>query len=342
MQRNLAAEAVDASARACALDPGNSQCASSHGFALRAVDRQGDADSVFARSLELDRSNPHALRGWGQALMRRQDWEGLKHHCEEGMPRIGVRSWLVAQYMVACAMLGHRQTLSHLLDYDRFVRESRLELPEGFASLEQFNAALIAEMQAFGAPGASGVAMDVIKQGRRLEGFPRAAVELLGEEGAPAAKALLDQAARNLDTYIASLGDCLLTRMRPRQTRLDTDAIISDQLSHLAPHTHACSWINLVYYVEVPGTIRAGDRAGCMEFLPPLHKAPIPDGAWPSRVVLPEAGKLVNFPGSYYHCVHATSGPGRRIAIAMDVYPVRDAYETGVSHETWLDGIAQE
>ena len=342
MQRNLAADAVEAFTRACALDPGHSQFASAHGFALRAVERQEEADRTFARSLDLDPANPHAARGWGQALLRRQDWPGLKRHCEELMPQIGVRSWLVAQYMIAGAMLGHRQTLSHLLDYDRFVEESSLDLPPGFASLEDFNEALLSEMAAFEAPGEDGVAMDVVKEGRRLEGFPLAAVEVLGEAGAPAARALLEQAVRKLDAYAAALGDCLLARMRPEQTRLSVDAILSDARTHLAPHTHACSWLNLVYYLKVPETVRQDSRAGCMEFVPPLHKAPVPKGIWPSRLVFPVAGKFVIFPGSYYHRVNATRQPGLRIALSFDIYPMPDCYLRGVSHETWLDGIAQE
>jgi tetratricopeptide (TPR) repeat protein len=335
-------DAVKASAQAARLRPDSSDFPADHGYALRAGHDLDDAARVFARAVELDPRNAHAQRGRGQALVRRADGRALERHCHEAMVQIGPSSWLVAQYLVALSLLGRRAAVAELLDYDRLVTERTIACPPGFASLDAFNAALRAEMHALEATRSGQTINDIVYQGLRIKDGPQAAVRTLGAAGAPASAALLAEFARAQEAYEAALGDTLLRRMRPKAATLTSEAIVTEERSHVARHTHACSWLSGVYYAAIPPGLGETGTAGCMEFGPPVHKVALPEGMWPTRLLRPRAGLMALFPGYVYHHVHANDVGGERIVITFDVTPTADSRVRDVSHETWLSGLPQE
>jgi hypothetical protein len=102
--------------------------------------------------------------------------------------------------------------------------------------------------------------------------------------------------------------------------------------------------VGVLYYAAVPGSIRRGDngKAGCMEFCPPHHKVALAEGIWPSRLVRPQPGMMVMFPGYAYHEVHATADDDERTVITVDLHPATDSTRIGVSADQWLRGMPQE
>ena len=88
------------------------------------------------------------------------------------------------------------------------------------------------------------------------------------------------------------------------------------------PHVHATAW-SAVYYVSVPEGCRDGSSAGALELLDPRPISTAIDlpGEFfaTRRLIKPEAGLTVLFPGSVMHFVHPFQGPGERISIACDL-----------------------
>ena len=341
LKRNRAVEAEEAGRKAVRLDRDNAQYLVFHGFALRALQRDDEADLAFERAYAADPLNRHAIRGVGQTLIRKREFVRLRQHIESAFMLIGPVSWIIAQYMIALAMLGDHKLLATLIDYDRHIANETIASPDGFRSLDHFNESLRAELAAV-AHDHNGVALDVINQGQRIEGGVQLAIDLLGKQGAPASLALMNVANRQLEAYLQKMGDAFVVRYRPRNTTMRTDAIISDQQTSLSPHTHACSWVSMVYYLDVPDCIKEGNPAGCMEFCPPVHKADVPADCWPSRAITPRTGHMVLFPGYLYHKVNKMGAPGRRTAITFDMFPTQDSLLPGTSIGRWLNHPDQE
>ncbi len=320
------AGAVDAGARAVALAPTSALHHSGYGFALRTSGDHDAADAVFERGYALDPTSPHLARGVGQAMIRRGDGAALAAHCEELMTRIATTGWLIAQYATALAMLGRGRELAELIDYDRLMRIVALPLPEGFESLEAFNAALRAEQEALGSVPSGRAAADVVQGARRISAGLDTAVMMSGEAGAPASAALLSAFEREQGRYeawLAESGDSLHLRSKPSDTWLRTETIITPRQGNIAPHTHACTWLSGVYYAAVPEGLEG--KEGCVEFAPPLHKVALPEALWPTRLIRPVAGMLNLFPGYFYHQVYPTIADGDRVVVTFDVKPTNES-----------------
>lgn len=339
---NMIGEALAAATRAVELDPALSRGHSTLGFALRANDHHDEADRAFAEALRLDGTNRDALRGTGQALIRAGDYAAHVAHVEHGLDVIGPYAWLLAQYTLSLAMLGRDRELHRLLDYDRLVREEIIALPAGFGSLDAFNAELAEELHAVGPEPSGGVTNDVVRDGLRVDGGPARAVELTGTDGAPASAALLSLLQDHLARYRDTLPDSIVRKAMPSDYHLNTQALITRRQAYVDLHSHACSWVGMVYYPVVPDRTTRSGKDGFMEFAPPLAKAPIPPDRWPTRTVEAIAGKLVIFPGYMYHHVHASRVDGMRIAVTVDVHPGEGTMPRGVTAARWLESERQE
>ena len=339
---NRAPEAVVEAATAVRLRPDSSVFLADYGFALRAVREDARADEAFAQAVERDPHNAHAQRGLGQALIRASDGPALERHCLTAIELVGPSSWLIAQYLVALALLGRPKALAWLLDYDRLISARAAAPPDGFASIEAFNRALCDEMRALDAKASGNELNDIIYQGQRIKGGLQAAIDRLGDDAAPASAALMDEFTRQAEAYGDRLEDCLQRRARPVAVKVTTEAIVTGRGSAVSRHTHACSWLSGVYYAAVPAGTGERGSGGCMEFGPPVHKVALPDGIWPTRLLRPRPGLLVLFPGYFYHHVHANDVDGDRVAITYDAVPPMEVRVTGRSASEWLRGQPQE
>ncbi|TFI60256.1 hypothetical protein E2493_00650 [Sphingomonas parva] len=318
--------AVAAGEQALALAPDDAAVHAALGFALRTRGEQERADAVFERGFALDPTSPYLTRGVGQALIRRGDGAALARHCEAALERMAPSGWLFAQYTIALALLGRRRTLATLLDYDRLLRRVHPEAPEGFDSLDSFHAALRAEQESLGAVPSRIAAADVVHGAFRLPGGLQGAIAARGEAGAPASAALLrtfDAQQADYEQWLAASGEILQRRSKPSGTWLHSETVITPRQGYVAPHTHACTWLSGVYYVDVPKGMVG--KEGCVEFAPPGRKLPSGSDIWPVLTLKPEPGLLLLFPGYFYHHVHATNAPGDRVVVTFDVKPTRES-----------------
>ena len=319
------AGAVAAGARALELAPNDPSVHAAYGFALRTSGAQDRADWVFERGFELDPLNPYLARGVGQALIRRGDGQGLERHCRAMFELISPTGWLLAQYATALAMLGRRTALASMIDYAHLLRRIDLDVPNGFGSVASFHAALRKEQEALGAVPSGRDATDVVFGALRLPGGLHAAVARFGAD-APASAALLQAFDAQLlayEAWLAESGESLHLRSKPSGSWLRTETVITPRQGYVAPHTHACTWVSAVYYVEVPAGLVG--KEGCLEFAPPVHKVALQDGLWPVFTLKPRPGLLALFPGYFYHHVYPTQAAGDRVVVTFDLKPTRES-----------------
>jgi hypothetical protein len=345
-RRHHYAEAVDAAARAVALMPLSAPVHCLHGFCLRSFGRDVEGDAAYETAIELDPMNPDAARGRGQRLVREGDADALLAHAEDAMTRLGPAAWTISQYLIALALKGRREAVAQLLDYDRLMRLRTIEAPEGFASLEAFNAALTSEMEALYATQGRPGLPKIIHKGHRVDGGALGAVAQFGAAGAPASAALVELCKREIADYTAWLaqqGDSLQLSIRPAHARLISEANIVGKAGLVDAHIHAYSWVVGVYYAAAPAFSGAPtDRAGGLEFNPPNHRAGITEDIWPSRLIRPWPGLFAVFPGYPYHQVNPTQLEGARITFTFDLKPDGDLAAEAPGAATWLASQVQE
>lgn len=212
---------------------------------------------------------------------------------------------------LALALLDRRDEAVGLMALDRFLHVSELPVPEGFASLEAFNAelgrAIVANPTLHADP-----AGHATRQGLRTGAFP-----LPGDR---AGAALIASIRRSVEDYAESLaGDHPFVSARPGEARFTPWALVFRSVGHQALHHHPGPWLTGVYYVAAPGGI---ERPGALRIggLPPWVSARPP---WPVIDVEPVPGTLVLFPSYVPHETLPTGSDETRISVAFDVTDAR-------------------
>jgi len=229
----------------------------------------------------------------------------LSHH-----PRNGTA---IAFKAIALRDAGHAAEADRLVDLDRFVSFAELGVPDGYASAEAFHTALAAEVAATPSRASEPGTAD----GRQtLELFP---------PQSPALRALhdvLDGAVRDYAARCTADPTHPFLANVPSSWRLSAWATLMRRVKEPeTTHLHPPSWLSGVCYVALPGVVDTGaDKDGWLEFGRPalnLHHVVEPE----IRCVRPEPGRLVLFPGYFFHRVRPFAAEETRISIAFDAVP---------------------
>ena len=144
-------------------------------------------------------------------------------------------------------------------DYDRFTAKRMIETPPGYASLEAFNAALAREIERLHGSGAQPL-------DQTLFGGTQSAGRLWDQDSA-VIRDLADALLAAARAFVASLPD---DPGHPFLRRKSADLKLTGAWSvrlrsgggHV-DHIHPAGWISASYYVSVPESVMAGDRAAC-------------------------------------------------------------------------------
>ncbi|NQW09962.1 MAG: tetratricopeptide repeat protein [Alphaproteobacteria bacterium] len=108
----------------------------------------------------------------------------------------------------------------------------------------------------------------------------------------------------------------------PARWALDVWANILGADDHQTGHIHNLGWLSGVYYVAMPGGVRADDpeQQGWIEFNRPGYGIPHRGGAT-LRTLFPAAGMAALFPSYVWHRTIPFTGTGERISVAFDLHP---------------------
>lgn len=218
----------------------------------------------------------------------------------------------IAHEAVAARLLG-REAYGRLYDYDRFVRPYELETPPGYASMSEFNAALLA----------------VLEERHRWQAHPldqslRFGTQTPGDlltDPDPVIQAFLRALAAPIADYRAQVGR---DPGHPLGARNAGDARFAGCWSvrlrrggfHVN-HIHPVGWLSSAYYVHTPADVADVEaQSGWIKFGEP--RFPVP-GALPERIIQPRPGRLVLFPSYMWHGTTPITTDEPRVTVAFDV-----------------------
>lgn len=345
-------EAVKAYRRAAELRPDLVPAHNNLGNALHALGRFDEAAEAYRRVLRLAPDAPEVQRNLGIALekagrpteavevyravvARRPDWPVAYSNLAnallaQGEARAAIEvcdRWLALRpaTMEALALkglalfeAGERDSARHLVDLD-FVRSFKIRVPEGYSSLEEFNAAL-AE-QALAHP-----TLHVPPAEDPHYHHPALAITaaFFGPSDGPIAA--LERVTREaVAEYLAAIppGSNHQYLMRPpkRWTFASWAAVLHFQ-GNLGPHIHLDGYVSGVYYPRLPAIVGAPEHGqeGFFELGRPPDDLAIKA---PTQImpVKPEEGLMILFPSYFYHRTIPFEADQRRISISFDVMP---------------------
>ncbi len=219
--------------------------------------------------------------------------------------------WVCYQSM-AYRQLGDER-YHELCDYDLMVRPYDLAAPQGFASFDEFNAALRASLE-------------------RLHVLKTHPLDQSLRHGSQTTRSLLGYDDPIIKTYLRALEEPIrayISTMRkpnhPWSGRMTDKFKLSGCWSvKLKPngyhvnHLHPEGWISSAFYVTLPEVTKAGDsQEGWIKFGEP--RWPVPHCAV-EKVVQPKEGRLVLFPSYMWHGTIPFS-QGERLTAPFDVVP---------------------
>jgi tetratricopeptide (TPR) repeat protein len=315
-------EAIAVLRRALTLSPGQGEMHSNLGNALLASGHFDQAVAAFRDAMRVDPGFSPAYTNLANAYLQTgqaQQAAEVLEHCLEVSP--GNRKGLA--FMAAAANeIGDDETRDRLLDFDRFMTSRRWQAPEGYASLEEFNAALTKH-----AVDHASLQWEPVTKTTRSGSQTG---ELLDEDPGPIA-ALEGMIREAVQAYLEALPedeDHPFVATRPDEWKLTLWATVLDQEGHQAAHLHPTGWLSGVYYAAVPPTRDGSEHAGWIEFGRPPDDFRL-DTPPQTRLFQPEPGLMLLFPSYFYHRTVPFQGAGKRVSIAFDIMP-SDASGVGV------------
>lgn len=223
------------------------------------------------------------------------------------------QEWLAYQ-ATASRMLGTSR-YRELYDYEQFVQVFDLDPPGGFASIEEFNAALKAvldERYRFSRQPLDQTLRNGTQTTHNLLTDPhpliRAALDTF--------RSPIEEYRRRLDLPAAHP----LARLQagaPRYT--GAWAVRLGREGFHVNHFHRRGHLSSAYYVEVPAEVEDPMlQSGWIKFGEPRYG---PAGLNPQHTVPPRVGRLVLFPSYMWHGTNPIHGPDARTCVAFDVQP---------------------
>lgn len=212
-------------------------------------------------------------------------------------------------------LLGDEQA-GRLLDYDRHIRAHSLPVPEGFDSIEAFNAAFGEVLERWHTAAAH-----PLDQSLRFGSQTPRDVMSIESPVVAAFRQALDEPIRE---YLAAIGKGDGSPVASRNTGgYRVQSCWSVKLSgggYHVNHVHPEGWISSAYYVSVPPEVSGKDsRSGWIKFgEPPFPTAP---ASQPAKWIEPRAGLLVLFPSYTWHGTEPILDGSTRVTAPFDLVP---------------------
>ncbi len=286
------------------------------GLACQGLGRLGAASAAYRRALEQDPGDEWALNNLCITLMKDAEPAQALAVCDAYLDLSPANRKPLAYKAAALIELGRRDEAAVLLDYDRLLFPYRVELPQGFASMTEFNSALAEHIR-------NHPTLQAEPHDKTTMGGSQTAELMTDPEGAAGALeyAIREAVSRYIATLTAQPGSHPYVSGLPAQWRLDTWGVILRAQGHQGPHFHPEGYISGVYYVTVPDEVSASESdEGHIEFGRTAEA--IGGLAEPLlRVVKPAAGTMLLFPSYFYHRTIPFDSGTPRICVAFDVIP---------------------
>ena len=298
-----------------ARDPLDSAVLSSSADNLMAQGRTQEALVIFESVLGRPDATPAVFSAAASAALLTGDPQKAEFFCQSGLR--------LAPFDQTClALLGTSWRLKDderdeaLNGYDKLVRVFDLDPPDGFSSMESFNAELGEYLDRLH-PKTDAYLEQSLYGGTQTEGMLFGAGHALVEK----VRMRIEQA---INAYVAELSTDPNHPFLARQSRNFRYAgawscLMRGQGFH-TNHLHPEGWISSCYYVTVPmETDNQQTHNGWIKFGEPSLNLPLKNPV--RRAVQPVPGRLVLFPSYMWHGTIPLQANSPRTTIAFDVTP---------------------
>lgn len=288
------------------------------GIALHDLQQLDEAIAAYRRCLTLPGHRIDVYSNLANALMERGDARGALEVCERYLAVEPGNIEATALQALALHELEHAEDARFLLDFERFARVIDFAAPPpGYPDLAAFNQALVSHIEAhptLGVPPKDDPtyhhdALEITGELFDEPKGPMAAFEMMMREAV--IEYIATVPGEPTHPFIAHL---------PRKWRLACWATRLAGQGHLDPHIHFTGYIGGVYYPLLPDVVSALDQDGAGWFelgRPPARFClAVPPMV---RRVQPKEGRLLIFPGYFFHNTIPFVSTQRRISIAFDL-----------------------
>ncbi len=296
-----------------ARDPLDSAALSGRADNLMALGRAQEALAIFENVLGRPGATPGVFKAAASAALLVGDPQKAEFLCQSGLRLAPFDQTCLALLGTSWRLKGDERDEA-LNSYDRFIRVFDLEPPDGYSSMESFNAELGAYLEQLH-PQTDAYLEQSLYGGTQTEGMLFGAGHALVEK----IRARIEQA---ISSYIAELNP---DANHPFLARHSPNFRYAGAWSSLMPgqgfhtnHLHPEGWISSCYYVAVPReTDNPETRNGWIKFGEPSLELPLKNPI--RRAVQPLPGRLVLFPSYMWHGTVPLQASSPRTTIAFDI-----------------------
>jgi tetratricopeptide (TPR) repeat protein len=309
------AEAHDIYASLLARAPDDLTAAAGLAGSLLLMARPDQAVTAFEQVLKRPDADAAMFAGAAEAALLVGDPDKAQAFCQAGLKNSPFDQTCLALLGTAWRWKEDERD-EELNGYDRLIQSFDLDPPDGFSSMESFNAELGAWL-AGEHPATREYLEQTLRGGTQTEGFLFGAGHVLLQK----LKSRFDEAVRG---YIASLpyqkNHPFLTRRSASFGYVGAWSSRMHQEGFHINHVHPQGWISSCYYVTVPDVAKnVEQKQGWIKFGEPELNLPLKNRV--RRAIEPVPGRLVLFPSYMWHGTIAFRSDGARTTIAFDAAP---------------------
>ena len=292
-------EAAAAYRRVLAIMPDAAETHRNLGIVLQELGHREDAAAAFRCALAFKPDWPLANSNLLNVLLELGDSQAVLEASDEWLRLSPGTTEALALKCLALNELGRRELLRDLLDFDRFVRITHVDVPVGYASLADFNSALARHICAH-------PTLKTPPEDDPTYHHPSLQIteELLVEPKGPVAdlEQAISRAVAEYREVISGDSGHPFVATWPQRWRLSSWGVVLDGQGNLVPHIHLDGYLGGVYYVQLPEVVTAtrSDKAEWFELgRPPddLNCTAAPE----VHAVQPAEGRMLLFPSYMYH-----------------------------------------
>jgi len=282
---------------------------------LMALGRHQEALATLESVLGRPGATPAIFSATASAALLTGDPQRAEFLCQSGLRLAPFDQTCLALLGTAWRLKGDERDET-LNGYDNFIRVFDLDPPEGFSSMESFNAELGAYLDGLH-PRTDAYLEQSLYGGTQTEGMLFGAGHALVEK----VRARIEEA---ISAYIAELqanaGHPFLARHSSKFRYAGAWSCLMRGQGFHTNHLHPEGWISSAYYVTVPReTENPETRNGWIKFGEPSLELPLKNPV--RRAVQPVPGRLVLFPSYMWHGTIPLQASSPRTTIAFDITP---------------------
>jgi tetratricopeptide (TPR) repeat protein len=300
-----------------ATDPGDIVAATGAASTLMVLGRYDEASAAFDAALSRH-SDPDLLSGAAEVALLCLDPEKALDLCRQALTLDRYHQRAISNMSVGLRLLGDERDEALNL-YDSLVQIFDLEPPQGFSSMEDFNAELCASLDQQH-PKMRTHLNQSLRNGTQTHGNLFGSGQVLVDK----IEARINEA---LQGYVAGLKQddshpFLSRRGRALRYGGSWSSRLVDCGFHVN-HIHPSGWISSCYYAGVPDVVKDDKaRQGWIQFGESCHIQLAEKNPPPRRAVQPVPGRLVLFPSYMWHGTVPFHDTTPRTTIAFDAVPI--------------------